>query len=34
MGTLGSTEDERDGDDGPEVRVLLREVRGDSEDTP
>ena len=34
MGTLGSIEYEIDGDDGPEVRVLLREIRGDSEDTP
>ena len=31
MGTLGP-EYERDGDDGPEVTVLLREIRGDSED--
>jgi hypothetical protein len=34
MGTLRSAVDERDGDDGAEVKVLLRETRGDSEDTP
>ena len=34
MGTFGSAVDERDGDDGTEVKVPLREIRGDSEDTP
>src|SRR5258708_29548706 len=34
MGTFGSIEDKRDGDDGPEVKVLRRDIRGDSENTP
>src|SRR5258707_353760 len=34
MGTFGSIEDKRDGDDGPEVKVLRRDIRGNSENTP
>ena len=34
MGTFGNVVDERDGDDGTEIKVSVREVRGDSEDTP